>query len=115
VVAVTATGCEILPTTPARPGQIPDSASAQPAQDAPAKDDKTAKLDTDPTAAIPTPVARPRPKASASKRRPTIKHRHRVASHARQTRREILRPQPQPDLFTILFGGGAQPAAPVRQ
>ena len=114
VVAVTATGCEILPTAPAQPGAIPEAprAAQQPAQGTPAQNDKTAKLDPAPTGTIPTPVARPLRTTKTRKRPVVIRHRHH-APRTRVVRREVIRPQPQPDLFTILFGGG-QPA-PVNQ
>jgi hypothetical protein len=102
VVAVTATGCEILPTTPGQPIALPEAA-----QDAPAQNDKTARLDPAPTGTIPTPVARPRQKAETTKRRATARHRHH-APRTRVVRREVVRPQPQPDFFTLLFGGGVQ-------
>lgn len=110
VVAVTATGCEILPTAPGQqPGPIPETqATSQPVKDTPAPDDKTAKLDPAPTGTIPTPVARPPRVAKTIRKRPVIRRRHH-APRARVVRREVIRPQPQPDLFTILFGGG-QPA-----
>jgi hypothetical protein len=107
VVAVTATGCEILPTAPGQPGPIPEAARTA-APGTPAPDDKTAKLDTIPAAMVPLPEARPDRKArAASRRSATVKHRRR-APHVRQARREVVRPQPPPDLFTILFGGGIQ-------
>lgn len=114
VVAVTATGCEILPTAPAQPGAIPEAprAAQQPAQGTPAQNDRTAKLDPAPTGTIPTPVARPQRTTKTRKRPVVIRHRHH-APRTRVVRREVIRPQPQPDLFTILFGGG-QPA-PVNQ
>lgn len=107
VVAVTATGCEILPTAPSQPGLIPEAArTAPPGTPAPA--DRTAKLETIPAATVPLPEARPDREARAAKRRSaTVRHRRR-APHVRQARREIVRPQPPPDLFTILFGGGIQ-------
>jgi hypothetical protein len=115
LVAVTATGCEILPTAPGQPVTIPEAprAAQPPAQDTPAQNDKTAKLDPAPTGTIPTPVARPQQTTKTIRKRPVvIRHRHH-APRTRVVRREIIRPQPQPDLFTILFGGG-QPA-PVNQ
>lgn len=114
VVAVTATGCEILPTAPAQPGAIPETprAAQQPGQGTPAQNDRTAKLDPAPTGTIPTPVARPQRTTKTRKRPVVIRHRHH-APRTRVVRREVIRPQPQPDLFTILFGGG-QPA-PVNQ
>ena len=106
VVAVTATGCEILPTAPGQSGPIAEmQATSQPVKDVSAPDDKTAKLDPAPTGTIPTPVARPPRIAKTIRKRPVIRHRHH-APRARVVRREVMRPQPQPDLFTILFGGG---------
>lgn len=116
LVAVSATGCEILPSTPDRPGAIPEAprAASQHAQDNPAKD-KTAKLEKEPAANVPKAPSRPAQQAKPRKPRPTaIKHRHHTASRARHARHEAVRPQPPQDLFTILFGGGAQPA-PLNQ
>jgi hypothetical protein len=107
VVAVTATGCEILPTAPSQPGLIPEAARTAP-PGAPVPADRTAKLETMPAATVPLPEARPDREARTAKRRSaTVRHRRR-APHVRQARREIVRPQPPPDLFTILFGGGIQ-------
>ncbi len=117
VVAVTATGCEILPTAPGQLVAIPEAprAAQQPAQSTPAQNDKTAKLDPAPTGTIPTPVARPQRTTKTIRKRPVvIRHRHH-APRTRVVRREIIRPQPQPDFFTLLFGGGAPQPAPVRQ
>jgi hypothetical protein len=117
LVAVSATGCEILPSAPDRPGVIPEAprAASPPAQGNPAKD-KTAKLEKEPAATVPKAAPRPQQKARANKRRSTaIKHRHHGVPRVRQARHEVVRPQPQPDLFTFLFGGGAQQPTPVRQ
>ncbi|KQW20851.1 hypothetical protein ASC80_11775 [Afipia sp. Root123D2] len=117
LVAVSATGCEILPSAPDRPGAIPEAprVGSPPAQGNPAKD-KTAKLEKEPAATVPKATSRPQQKARANKRRSTaIKHRHHGVPRVRQARHEVVRPQPQPDLFTFLFGGGAQQPTPVSQ